>query len=331
MLEGKEKAISYAVNTGTLKSINLWFRDLLEFLEDCIAKLKVEPKLCDYHRILYNQLLKVRRLVITSTSFFVETTEGNTQSLIDSYYPIYKTLFELLVEYVLVIGYKNEFENSRQDWEQELLKRIMSYTKLYKMKKNFSKLFFQTLPDDLLNKLPSSLREMYDNGKSASRKEIEEKVSIELGVNGIKSLEHWFPFVDSAGKEFLPNHEKLKAGSLKWRCKYVLPKVFTSKVTPYLPQNSWEKHYEGIYELLNVYAHPHLGYYDSLLPEQERLFDLLYIQASLVMLFTMEIIPTFYRELPVSPNSDLFNKLNSSFKDPVHKILMCSMIIASEE
>jgi len=58
---------------------------------------------------------------------------------------------------------------------------------------------------------------------------------------------------------------------------------------------------------------------------------LLYIQASLVMLFTMEIIPTFYRELPVSPNSDLFNKLNSSFKDPVHKILMCSMIIASEE
>lgn len=122
------------------------------------------------------------------------------------------------------------------------------------------------------------------NYQAAQMKGTEERFSL---------LKHWFPEVDRQGQYFVAaggdaSRRPKRCGSMEWRCKAVL-----ANHHPDIEHRGWWVHaYDNYYDLLNLYAHPAVGYDDSLRSEPERLLDLARQQVGIRLNFHLFVLPS---------------------------------------
>lgn len=241
---------------------------------------------------------------------------------IDCYHPILKSIFELAVENRLAAAYINDFGNN-QEIRRNLADRILKYTDYTKKKHNQKFKYFST--NDVIDHdiLPNSILEHHKKSKKDVREEIKILATyLNSGDTNIK-INHWYPTKDSQNKII---GDPTFSGSMQWRCRDVLAKYAISEAEA----KFWQNSFDSIYDLLNRYSHPVLGYDDNLRPEEERLFDLYLILCPFIILFDNFILPGLVHDLKVhmedSPDlMTVFNEMENLKKEILPHYSIASM------
>jgi hypothetical protein len=239
-------------------------------------------------------LLGLQRL-----SFPVGPDETRWIHGVDGAHAIHKSLFETYVEFALCQTYDGLFGSGPGSNGDSVADRLVLYSDFVKRKKNYERLYRLDQWQSVLERVadvahPSRATEaFFAKGVSGVKADLADQAK-RLGGRAAKfaELSHWFPerrdegvFFVKAGQD--PAVRPRNAGSMEWRCKAVLALHYPDTRL----REWWEHCYDQYYDLLNLFAHPALGYDDNFRPEAERLLDLARMQVGIRMTFHRAILP----------------------------------------
>ena len=276
-----------------------WFNYFQEYCDLAISagKDKVDIEENPLETVVFHHVQRMRRYIVGINRLAFPNGPGIYYS-IDCYYPILKSIFELMVEFRLSISFLHHFDDTREN-RKDLLKRITDYSDLAKKQHNYKfhrmrELF--NFRDDIK---PATLREYENAGLNQAKTEISE-VAKRVNKGRFNRIKHWYPYQDKNNRDI---GNKNYQGSMQWRCKSVLGQFSPSNDEQYF----WKTKYDTVYDVLNRYSHPVLGYDDNLRPESERLLDLYRMLAPFIWMLDMFFIPDVNRVLSVRmENSEIF-------------------------
>ncbi|ABA90155.1 hypothetical protein Pcar_2920 [Syntrophotalea carbinolica DSM 2380] len=255
--------------------------------------------------VIFSHLVRFKRYTIGLTRLSFFHGQGMVHC-IDCYYPILKSIFELCVENRLVAAYVHDFGRTLESKEQ-VARRILTYADYSKKKHNQKFPYLPNFYDTPDNLKPQSIRDFEQKTTSEINRDIG-KVAKQLnGRRGKGKPQHWYPTEDARQQKI---GEERYFGSMQWRCRDVLG----GYVGEVKEREFWRTAYDTIYDLLNRYSHPVLGYDDNLRPEPDRLFDLYHVMGGFISILDQFIIPGLIRDLEIhieeSPEMlQIFNKM----------------------
>lgn len=259
--------------------------------------------------ILYSHVTRIQRYMLgLSCLSWIDRKQSPPiiRHAIDSYPPILKSIFELIVEFRLAFAFRNEF-GSQKNWEHKLIDRVTGYADLTILQSNYKFWYIDTpnIPEELL---PEDLRQYKKLGREKAEKDLKNLASKRFDGALFKDIKHWFPDKNRMGQKI----GKRAIGSMQWRCMDVLSEYDKNDI-PYF----WGTAYHTIYDTLNRYSHPALGYEDNLLPLNERLFALFDIQVRLILIITKYFFDSILSEFNLNIES---NKIMSDSYDSMKKL-----------
>lgn len=302
-LPDRDALISQFLNGHHLTAGHNWLFHCLHFTGTSFRYLLGQKGVREdpFERTILRYFQRMENL-LGALSMLMVKNEDNSDSpftiCVEGYYPIHKSIFELLVEVQLAFAYKKEFSKD-PNWKESLEKRIQDWAALNKAQRehtarirlDFSKL---NIPKENLSQEALEFAEKQASEARDKRLRIAEEGFL---TNRFSSIGHWFPTATPGGKPYNP---KAKHGSMQWRCIDVLCSVFPEA------KDFWNTAYFAFYERLNRLSHPHLGYEFDGLEQSERLFEvggIQYMQAiNLKSQFLDHIIEHF--SLPVDLNPE---------------------------
>jgi len=288
----KQSILKTFLQQGYLFRINRYISLSAEFVGYVLSETKEKSDAEKYplESVVYCHSVRIKRYLEGLAYLSRQIDDNRMFHCIDSYYPVLKSLFELFVESRLVVAFFNEFGDS-EETRRALVKRILDYTDLQKKNNNYRFLFndIPGLVDHV--QVPDSVKNYFEKGQGENLTD-QKNVAKKLGKDRSKDIKHWFPTRNKGNKPISKNDRK-DFGSMRWRCEDVL-----GEYLPYeAERNLWKANYSTLYEILNRYSHPALGYDDNFRPEPERLFDLFQVICPMIITFDKFILPNILQKL----------------------------------
>ena len=280
------------MNENYLAYINMYFFCAENFIQHLLLKKQKYNDLnkYPYECLIFSHTLRIKRYIKGLHHLSAMKQKGVMTNCTDSYFPILKSLFELFVEYKLTSSYINDFGKSAKI-KKELVNRVLDYSNIARKKNNYNFNYiesFQNLPPELM---PEDIEKHLKQGRKQHLIELE-KVAKRLGYNKFTDVKHWYPKRDNKNKTIIKDNRR-DFGSMRWRCQDVLGEYLPSPKERYY----WKESYHTLYELLNRYSHPALGYDDNFRPNQERMFDLFQVACQIIIILESFILPSVIKEL----------------------------------
>lgn len=267
-LPSKERLLEQFRHGPYLYQTLQWFHFFLKYCDYAFSEAKEYNCLEKYpfHSVVFSHLQRIRRYTIGITRLSFPNGPGLFHC-IDCYYPILKSVFELMVEFRLAVSYLDHFGDTPVT-RKAIADRIIDYADLDKKQKNY-RFFYMDYRFEFEDAFkPKDIRDYENAGKKHAdnqRKIIGKKLDKGLA----KDIKHWYPTKDREGKDI----GKRSIGSMEWRCKDVLGAYAPTE----MERVFWTRNYDTTYSLLNRYSHPVLGYDDNLRDQIDRLLDLFLI------------------------------------------------------
>lgn len=254
------------------------------------------------NQALAQQSRRIERymLALSRLSFPRSTThEQGWVHAVDGAHAIHKSLFETYVEFALCLTYAELFGPGPDEAGDNLPQRMYVYSDFVKRQKNYGRLHrideWTALVEECAHVGSPSpgITAFMAQDKVDVKQQLTEQAR-RIGGPGARftQLGHWFPEKCSAGTYFVRRGEPeglrpRNAGSMDWRCKAVLAQHFPD--TGF--RQWWEHSYDQYYDILNMFAHPSLGYDDSFRPGNERMLDLARMQVGIRINLHKVVLP----------------------------------------
>lgn len=237
---------------------------------------------------------------------------------LDTYHPIFKSIFELMIEYQLVRTYLREF-GIAPEAQRRLMGRMWAYSRI-----NRHQVF---LDEERWRKGAHASREIDVNPYAAAKvaeatKETwrrEERALLDEYFDGEakRDVRHWYPKIGSDGVP-IGGERCRNVGSLGWCCCNVIPRFKEGE-----EKARWMDYYNVYYDRLNYWSHPATGYELNSLPEGIRAIQLCHEEAWVLRLIMHDFILDAFRLLKlaeVSPEAslkafNLYRKMQEWFED----------------
>jgi len=328
-LVSKQSILKAFLQNGYIFQINCYITLSAEFVGYVLLETKNKSDAGKYplESVVYCHSVRIKRYLEGLACLSRQIDDSRMFHCIDSYYPVLKSLFELFVESRLVVAFFNEFGDS-EETRHSLVKRIFDYTDIQKKKNNYRFLFndIPGLVDHIQE--PDSVKNYFKKGKSENLTD-QKNVAKKLGKDRAKDIKHWFPTRNKSNKPFSKNDRK-DLGSMRWRCEDVL-----GEYLPYEAERKlWKANYSTLYEILNRYSHPALGYDDNFRPEPERLFDLFQVICPIIITFDKFILPNMLQKLDfrIENHEHLLKKFENmeALKEIILKFFVISSLAADD-
>lgn len=282
-----------------------------------------------YECVIYSQTKRMKRYLQGLAFLSQRIDQHRIIHCTDSYYPILKSLFELFVENRLANSYVSDFGQTTKT-KKELAQRILDYTNLTRKRNNFK---FNFIAD--FSKIPTEYmsEEIRDYIKKNTKQHREESNDIanRLGKGKTRDVRHWYPNKDNRNKTIIKD-KRNDFGSMRWRCQDVLGQYLPNAIE----KKHWYTQYDTLYELLNRYSHPVLGYDDNFRPEAERLFDLFHTLCQTIIIFDKFILPDIITDLKIRIENnkevlDSFNEMESLKKSFLSFYGIAALVVNMED
>lgn len=307
--QSRSEILNEFMSQGYLAYINIYFILAQDFIQHCLLKSQKFNDLNQYpyECLIFSQTMRIRRYVKGLGHLSFMKKEGVMNHCTDSYFPILKSIFELFVENRLTNSYINDFGKS-DEIKKDLVNRILDYSNIARKKNNYNFNYiesFSNIPKDLM---PKNIETFLNQGCEQHKEELA-KIAKRLGYGKFTDVKHWYPKKDKTNKPIIKNKRR-DFGSMRWRCQDVLGK--------YLPtheeRSHWDMSYNTLYELLNRYSHPVLGYDDNFRPNIERMYDLFQTVCPIIIILERYVFPSVIKDL------DFQVKLNEKAKETYEKM-----------
>lgn len=306
-LPSRSEIIQNFMRQGHLAQVNSYFISSVHLVQYFLITSKDFDNLKQYpyECVIYSQTKRIKRYLQGLAFLSQKMDQHRIIHCTDSYFPVLKSLFELFVENRLVKSYVSDFGQTAKT-KKELAQRILDYSNLSRKKNNFKFNFsedFSKIPTEFM---PEDIKEYIKKNKKQHLEESKE-IANRLGKSKVKDVRHWYPNKDNLNRAIIRGKRK-DFGSMRWRCQDVLGQ--------YLPNTAERKHwhnlYDTLYELLNRYSHPVLGYDDNFRPEEERLFDLFQTLCQIITIFDKFILSDIITDLKIriENNKEVLSSFN---------------------
>ncbi len=275
----------------------LWSERYFFMLGDLLQRVLVSSAHLDHVRehpyecLVYSQTKRFKRYAFALFRLIIKDGYSFTVCN-DGAFTVLKALFELTIEARMVPAFLTTFGDTPER-RRELTQRVLDFTDVHKKKANFKFKFITVpLPDEIK---PESMKREEERSK-AECKALISAAAGRLGEKSAWDVKHWFPTKGPDGRPIIKeSHSKGNAdfGSVRWRCEDVLACLSSTAVERKL----WSTEYVSLYEMLNTYSHPVLGYDDCLRNEKERLFDYFMTSVGIVKPLHELVLPSVLRDL----------------------------------
>ena len=300
----RQSILDKFMNENYLAYINMYFICAEDFIQHILLKKQQFNDLnkYPYECLIFSQTLRIRRYVKGLHHLSAMKQQGIMTNCTDSYFPILKSLFELFVENRLTNAYINDFGKSDSN-KKDIVNRVLDYSDIDRKKNNYKFNYIKSpidLPPELM---AEDIQEYNTKSRKQKIKELEE-VAKRLGYNKFTEVRHWYPRKDKKSTLIIKKNRR-DFGSMRWRCQDVLGEYLPTEKE----RNYWKISYDTLYEFLNRYSHPALGYDDNFRPNQERMFDLFQVACQIIIALESYILPSIIKELNFQV------KLNKKAKD----------------
>lgn len=240
-----------------------------------------------YECLVFSQTLRVRRYCLALANLIVQNGPGFLVCN-DGSFPILKSLFELVIEARMVPAYLNTFGDTPER-RRELTQRVLDFADLNKKWDNFK---FKFMPALLPDEIKSDMMKQEEARPKAESEERMNALARKLGADSYKECRHWFPTKGPNGTPIIKENRR-DFGSVRWRCEDVLGGLSSAAVE----REFWADAYVSLYEVLNTYSHPVLGYDDCFRDENERLFDYFSLSVGIITPMHKWFLPNMLLEL----------------------------------
>jgi len=237
---------------------------------------------------------------------------------LDTYHPVFKSIFELMVEYQLVRTYLREF-GTAPETERRLMGRMWAYSRI-----NRYQVF---LEEERWRKGAHCSREIDADPHAAAKVSEakrgawsrEERSLLDKHFDGAakRDVRHWYPKTGADGQP-IGGDRCRNAGSLAWCCCNVIPRFKEGE-----EKARWVDYYNVYYDRLNYWSHPATGYELNSMPEFGRAHQLCHEEGWVLLLTTHDFILDafwFLKLSEVSPDAsqtafELYRKVQDWFDD----------------
>jgi hypothetical protein len=303
----RQVLIDQFVRTPALALANHWY-GLAETILDGIAlEVGKQSTSTALERAIVAQVIRIHRYLIAlhRLSFPIDAAHSHWSHAVDGAHAIHKSLFETYIEFGLCLTYAELFDAEADENGHELWQRMYLYSDFAKRKRNRERLFrIDQLQATLSHfpggaSLPQHVETFIAKGTDGVKEDLIAQAKLIGGEDArFARLSHWFPeklgeryFVKTGEKS---SNRPSNCGSIEWTCKAVLAEHFPDRRL----RAWWAQSYDQDYDLLNLFAHPVLGYEDAFRSEAERRLDLARMQIPMRFAFHLMVLPTLKAMFP---------------------------------
>lgn len=300
----RDDLFDYLRGTPALREAQQWNSLAHDLLTRLMVRLPLAKQTEAKSAALWPLVLRMKRYLLALQRLSFAATGDAWIHSIDGAHAIHKSLFETYVEHALCIVYFEQFGVELDEAGDSLVQRMRRYSDFAKRRRNLNRAYklqdlrelFTSVGRDAA--LPSDIAAFLAGGTEGIKADLK-KQAADLQGQGARftDLNHWFPESDKRGQFFGAadgNKRPRNCGSMDWRCKAVLARYCAD---PKL-RAWWAASYDQYYDLLNLYAHPALGYDDNFRPDAERQADLMHMQIGIRAYFHIGVLPSLKEAFP---------------------------------